>query len=79
MYKLARIRLHYLTLSLPECLRGFCKVTLIFESLDKILCHLFLKILENEIWNFGRNLPFLPHLAGKGSKERFKISKTAKF
>ena len=26
-----------LTLSLPECLRGFCKVTLTFESMDKIL------------------------------------------
>ena len=27
-----------LTLSLPECLREFCKVTLTFESADKILC-----------------------------------------
>ena len=26
-----------LTLSLPECLRGFCKVTLTFESMDEIL------------------------------------------
>ena len=27
-----------LTLSLPECLREFCKVTLTFESVDEILC-----------------------------------------
>ena len=27
----------FLTLSLPECLRGFCKVTLTFESADEIL------------------------------------------
>ena len=26
-----------LTLSLPECLRGFCKVTLTFESMNEIL------------------------------------------
>ena len=26
-----------LTLSLPECLREFCKVTLTFESADEIL------------------------------------------
>ena len=26
-----------LTLSLPECLMGFCKVTLTFESMDEIL------------------------------------------
>ena len=26
-----------LTISLPECLRGFCKVTLTFESMDEIL------------------------------------------
>ena len=26
-----------LTLSLPECLMEFCKVTLIFESVDEIL------------------------------------------
>ena len=26
-----------LTLSLPECLRGICKVTLTFESMDEIL------------------------------------------
>ena len=27
----------YLTLSLPECLMEFCKVTLTFESMDEIL------------------------------------------
>ena len=32
------------------------------------MMHLFLKILENEIWNFGRNLP----LATFGS-ERVKV------
>ena len=52
---------------------GFCKVTLTFDSMNEILimwpfkwklsactftwCHLFLKSLENEMWNFGRNLP----------------------
>ena len=41
-------------------------------------CHLFLKILENEIWNFGRNLP-LATFGSEGLKERFKISKIAKF
>ena len=31
---------HCVTLSLPECLIGFCKVTLTFESVDEILwCH----------------------------------------
>ena len=40
--------------------------------------HLFLKILENEIWNFGRNLP-LATFGSEGLKERFKISKIAKF
>ena len=28
---------HCVTLSLPECLIGFCKVTLTFESVDEIL------------------------------------------
>ena len=41
-------------------------------------CRLFLKILENEIWNFGRNLP-LATFGSEGLKERFKISKIAKF
>ena len=27
----------YLTLSLPECLKEFCEVTLTFESMDEIL------------------------------------------
>ena len=65
--------LRVLTLSLPECLIEFCKVTLTFDSVDKILwCDhsnesslpllshdtiLFLEILENEIWKFCRNLP----------------------
>ena len=40
--------------------------------------HLFLKILENEIGNFGRNLP-LGTFGNEGLKERFKISKIAKF
>ena len=61
------------TPSLPECLMEVCKVTLTFESIDEILwcdhsnesflpvlftwCYLFVKILENEIRKFGRNLP----------------------
>ena len=39
---------------------------------------LFLKILENKIWNFGRNLPWAT-FGSEGLKERFKISKIAKF
>ena len=59
----------------------FCKVTLTFECVDEILwCDhsnesslpvlshdaiFSSKILENEIWKFGRNLPW-PHLVVKG-------------
>ena len=37
----------------------FCKATLTSESADEILlkCYLFVKMLEKEIWKFGRNLP----------------------
>ena len=59
------------TLSLPECLMEFCKVTLTFEYRKPMMwpfkwklsactytwCYLFVKLLENEIWKFGRNLP----------------------
>ena len=76
-----------LTLSLPECLMEFCKVTLTFESVDEILwCDhpnesslpvlthgaiCFSKFLQNEIWKSGRNLP----LARFGS-ERVKSKDT---
>ena len=77
---------------MPECLIEFCRVTLTFESVDKILwrhcdhsnqsslpaCtftwyYLFLKMLGNEIWKFGRNLP----LATFG-KERVKNNRKTK-
>ena len=59
------------TLSLPECLMEFCKVTLTFEYRKPMMwpfkwklspctytwCYLFVKLLENKIWKFGRNLP----------------------
>ena len=32
-----QVQFYALTLSLPECLMEFCKVTLTFESVDKIL------------------------------------------
>ena len=41
-----------------------------FPSCTYIWCFLFLKILENEIWKFGWNLPW-PHLAVKGLKPPF--------
>ena len=59
-----------LTLSLPQCLMKFCKVTLTLESVDGILwcdhsnksslpvltrCYLFFKISQSEIWKFGWN------------------------
>ena len=61
-----------LTLSLPECLMEFCKVILTFvcgrnpmmwpfkwklSACTFTWCYLFLRMLENEIWEFGRNLP----------------------
>ena len=55
----------------------FCKVTLTFDSADKILrcdhsneSYLFFKIPQNKIWKFGRNL-----LSVKFSSERVKEKK----
>ena len=41
-----------LTLSLPECLMKICKYLCTYTW-----CYLFFKILQNEIWKSGRNLP----------------------
>ena len=77
-----------LTPSLPEYLTEFCKATLTFESADEILwCDhsnesslpvlshgaiFFVKILENDIWKFGRKMP----LATFGSERVKKTSST---
>ena len=58
---------------MPEYLMEFCKATLTFEVCRRnpmmwpfkwklsactfTWCYLFVKILENEMWKFGRNLP----------------------
>ena len=55
----------------------FCKVTLTFDSADKILrcdhsneSYLLFKIPQNKIWKFGRNL-----LSAKFGSERVKEKK----
>ena len=59
LYSWSWHRASYFTLSLPECLMEFCKVTLTFESVDKILwCdhsnESFLQVLTNGAINLVR-------------------------
>ena len=69
----------------------FCKASLTIESADEILwcdhsnettlpvlshdATLFVKILENEIWKFGR-ICVWPHLEVKGLKKKYIFCKT---
>ena len=55
----------------------FCKATLTSESADEILlkCYLFVKMLENEIWKFGRNLPLATFGSERVKEYKYRLNR----